>query len=110
MASVQQVLDDARVSLNDADKERYPDATMLFRFLVAGVALAHSLRPDLRFPNYATPPAVPTLGGTFPLPASFEPAIQHYIIARAQTTDDEHSVAGLPDKQMAIFTALVTNA
>ena len=90
MTTCQSVIDRARVPLNDADKSRYPDATLL-SYLCDGIAEAYTLRPDLRFGNYLTAPVTLfALTDTFPLSAQHEVALQHYIVYRAENTDDEN--------------------
>lgn len=89
MATVQQVIDRGRVPLNDADKDRYTDLALL-DFLNDGMAEIYEMRPDLRFGKYGTDPEPLELGDKFPLAAKHEVSIKHYIVYRAEMTDDEH--------------------
>ena len=85
--TVQSVLDLARGDLNDDDKIRYSDADLLKNFNDA-VALAYSLRPDLRFGNYPT--AYTDLAATAdcPLAIEYRQALASYIVWGAQSSDD----------------------
>jgi hypothetical protein len=103
MTTCQNVIDRARVPLNDADKTRYPDADLL-SYLCDGVAEAYALRPDLRFGNFKT--SAVTLfvtTDTFPLAAQHEVALQHYIVYRAETRDDENVNANREQKSFQMF-------
>jgi hypothetical protein len=102
MATVQQVIDRGRVPLNDADKVRYPDATLL-DYLNDGMAEVYTLRPDLRFGSYSTPVAALGLTDTFPLSAAHEVAIKHYLVYRAEMTDDENVNTNRADKTYQLF-------
>jgi hypothetical protein len=103
MTTCQNVVDRARVPLNDTDKTRYPDADLL-SYLCDGVAEAYALRPDLRFGSFKT--AAVTLFAitdTFPLAAQHEVALQHYIVYRAETRDDENVNANREQKSFQMF-------
>mgnify|MGYP000327153201 CR=1 FL=1 len=89
---MQTVLDMARVPLNDVDKVRYPDLTLL-KYLNAGIAKAYEIRPDLKFGAYDTPYAELALGATFPLPYAYKQALADYVVFRAETVDDENVVS-----------------
>lgn len=89
MATVQQVIDRGRVPLNDSDKVRYTDPALL-DFLNDGMAEIYALRPDLLFGKYGTTPAPLALTDTFPLSGKHEVSIKHYLVYRAEMTDDEH--------------------
>jgi hypothetical protein len=108
MTAVQNVIDRARTPLNDNDKERYSDPQLL-GFLNDGVAIAYSVRPDLRFGSYGKPVELLELDDTFPLGAQHEAAIQHYIVFRAETRDDEHVNANREQKELERFKNLITS-
>lgn len=93
MSTVQAVLDRSRVPLNDADKVRHSDATLL-TYLNDGLAEIRALRPDLRLGSFTVATPDVALGDTFPLPRSFESVAQYYITGRAEMIDDEHATSG----------------
>ncbi|WP_458763666.1 hypothetical protein [Cupriavidus basilensis] len=107
MTTVQQVIDRGRVPLNDADKVRYPDATLL-GYVNDGVAEVYALRPDLRFGKFGV--ALPDLlpGDTFPLSPQHAVAMQHYLVYRAEMKDDEHVNANREIKAYKLFQTLVS--
>lgn len=89
MATMQEVVDRARIPINDADDDRYDD-TVLLDFANAGIARALEIRPDLWFGSYGTPFSPLALTGTFPLPYAKLQTIADYVTFRAETADDEH--------------------
>jgi hypothetical protein len=93
MATLQDVIDEARVLLQDAAKVRYTDAELTD---IANYAIfeAYRLRPDLNFANIGTDPVALAIGGTFPLPPQYQPVVANYITSRAELRDDEYSVEG----------------
>lgn len=88
MATMQDVVDLARIDLNDADKVRWAD-TDLLRHANAALALARGLRPDLHLGGFATPAADRALGDVFPLPLLYQRAAADYIIGRASAVDND---------------------
>lgn len=91
MSTFQNVVDRARVPLNDADKVRYPDADLI-QGANKAMGLLRMRRPDLFFGTYATPLAAYTLADTFPLEEQFRPAVEDYITAWAEMRDDEAAI------------------
>lgn len=91
----QDVVDLARLPLNDADKDRYDDPA-LFGYAQSGVLLLLDRRPDLFFGNYANLPDVlgQAIGEDVPIADRYQQALADYITARAETHDDEHVVSG----------------
>lgn len=89
MATMQEVVDRARIPLNDADKDRYSDDDLL-GYANAGIARAYEIRPDLKFGAYGTPFSPLSLSGTFPLSYGKLQTIADYVTFRAETADDEH--------------------
>lgn len=87
MATMQEVLDLARLDVNDAGKIRDKDADWI-KFANDGIARCYALRPDLNYGSYGSAFADLTTASTFPLPIEYRPAIAAYIVARAQTADD----------------------
>ncbi len=91
--TVQNAADDARLTLNDAQKVRYPD-TELLTYANMAYQLLRRFRPDFFVGNYSNG-ALPTLLGltdTFPVDDMYRPAIADFLIARAESKDDEHIV------------------
>lgn len=98
MATFQQIINDARVVLNDAIADentvpRYTEAQLL-GYARAALVDARRLRPDLFlsnltgvFPAYAATDAVP-------IPEEYAVAIVDYVIHRAELRDDEFAVDG----------------
>lgn len=93
MTTMQDVLDDARVPLNDAAKVRYDDAKLL-RYANAALRRIYQVRPDLRLGAYGTPVTDKTLTDVFPLPDYFRQPTADFITFRAETVDDEHINSG----------------
>jgi hypothetical protein len=108
MATCQAIVDKARATaLNDTDKVRYSDADLM-GYLQDGVSRAYALRPDLRYGSYGTTPAALSLGSTFPLPVQHEAVVADYVIARAESRDDENVNANRELKFMQAFDAGIT--
>ena len=93
----QSAVDLARIPLNDADKDRYPD-DMLLAFANQGILQILKRRPDLfsgqlaRLPDWADGERLP--GDTFPLPAQYLQTVADYVTFRAEMADDEHVSSG----------------
>lgn len=107
MATVQQVIDKGRVPLNDADKVRYSDVTLL-GYVNDGVAEVYALRPDLRFGKFGQPVPDLALSDAFPLSAQHAVAMQHYLVYRAEMKDDEHVNTNREVKAYKLFQTLVS--
>lgn len=85
----QEILDRARLPLNDADKTRYSDADGLL-YLREGVRIVRRLRPDAFLGNLAADPAASiALTSEVPVGFSHYQAIADYVSARWQDKDDE---------------------
>jgi hypothetical protein len=90
-------VDLARIPLNDAGKDRYPD-DMLLTFANQAVLQVLKRRPDLfsgllsRLTEW--PDGERLLGDAFPLPAEYLQTVADYISFRAETMDDEHVNSG----------------
>jgi hypothetical protein len=89
MATMQSVIDKARLDLNDDDKVRHPDVTLLV-FGNDFIQEAGKTRPDLFFPN-PPPDSSLALGATFPLSDRYTRACADYIIARSKLRGTEES-------------------
>lgn len=90
---MQNVIDRARIPLNDEDKDRYSDVDLL-AYANAGLRRAFALRPDLRLGQYATSFSDLPLSGTFPIADRYQQLIADYAAARAETRDSEHVSTG----------------
>lgn len=99
---MQQVVDLARVPLNDAAKRRYTDAALL-GYANSAVFRAYELRPDLMFGGGYTPYAALALGGTFPLPDRFAQTVADYVGGRAELKDDDASTQARAKTLMSLF-------
>lgn len=90
----QSVVDLARIPLNDADKARYSDATLL-SFANQGMTQIAKRRPDLFIGQYTNlPTGEKLLTDIFPLPAGYVQTLADYATARAEMTDDEYVNSG----------------
>lgn len=89
MATMQDVVNLARIDLNDEDKVRYLDAVLL-KFLSNFIQESIKLRPDLfissifRLPSYNL-----TITDIFPLPDRYIRSCADYVIARAKLIGTE---------------------
>lgn len=88
MSTMQDVIDLARIDLNDSGKVRWPDFDLL-KHANAAVRQSFEMRPDLRLGSFATPFADLALAGEFPLPGEYFRAVADYIVARANAVDNE---------------------
>ena len=102
VATIQNIIDDARVILQDAAKTRYTDAQLTS---ICNYALytANRLRPDLFFSSIGTAQTALAVGNTFPLPPQYEPVVSNYVASRAELRDDEYSVDGRAAALLAEF-------
>ena len=88
--TVQQVLDHARIPLNDADKDRYTDEVLLSYFNDA-VLLARKNRPDLFLGRWSSLPSNLVVTDAFPVDDVYYPMFADYVTGRAETIDDEYT-------------------
>lgn len=86
--TMQQVVDRARIPLNDADKVRYSDADLL-GYANDAVKVLRRDRPDLFFGQFEALPGDKVLGDNLPVDDEYFPAVCDYVTARAETKDDE---------------------
>jgi len=104
MATVQSMLDRARVSLNDDAKTRWSDAELLSHYN-DGINILKGERPDMFFGLFLSLPSDQGVGDTFPLEDTVRPAIQDYILARAMFKDSEEAVQGAATSFYSLFGA-----
>lgn len=101
----QSACDLARLSLNDADKSRYPDAGLLSYANHAALQI-FSQRPDLFIGGYSVlPTGEAALSDALPVPARYMQAVASYIVAMAESADDEHVNSGRAAAFMKLFNA-----
>lgn len=90
----QSVVDLARIPLNDADKDRVTDATLL-SFANHGMLQLIKRRPDLFVGQFGSmPTGQNVLEDTPPLPAEYVQTLADYCAFRAETIDDEKMNSG----------------
>ncbi len=89
----QQLIDRARIPLNDADKDRYPDSELL-GYGIDAYLMLRRFRPDLFLGGWTLGSwSTYAVGTTFPnAPDEYLPAIADYVTARAEFKDDESVV------------------
>lgn len=93
MATFQDVIDEVRVVLQDADGTRYT-TPQLMSYANDGVQEAFRLRPDWLLGQYTASATVYTQGNTVPFPNGYQMLLSHYVCYRAELRDDEYSVDG----------------
>lgn len=90
----QNIIDLARIPLNDTDKVRYSDAQLML-FANQGMLALSKRRPDLfvnQFHNLPTGESV--LADFFPVEPSYAQLLADWVVGRAEMTDDEHANSG----------------
>ena len=74
-------------------RTRPGSATALFNDLLGyandAILVLRNKRPDLFIGSFAALPEKLAIGATFPLPSEYVPAVVDYIVARAETHNDE---------------------
>jgi hypothetical protein len=104
MATFQEVIDSARVVLQDADKLRYTDAQLL-EYANDGVQEGFRIRPDFRLGSYTASPTTYVVGNTVPFPHNYQMLLKHYVVFRAELRDDEYSQDGRAATLLGVFKA-----
>lgn len=88
------VIDLARIPLNDDDKARYSDSTLL-SFANQGMLTFSKRRPDEFIGQFsALPNGEAALNDPLPIDVGYVQTIADYVTARAEMTDDEHADSG----------------
>jgi hypothetical protein len=106
--TMQQVVDKARIPLNDVAKDRVSDATLL-SYANDAILLLRNKRPDLFFGQYLTLSTLENLAlsANLPLPAELYPMVSDYVTARAETINDESVLSQRADMFMRFVSGQV---
>lgn len=91
--TMQRVVDQGRVPINDASKVRFTDLNLL-EFAKDAIQMVLSRRPDLFYGRFSALPDITTLtlASALPVDDTLAPAISDYITARAESGNDESVV------------------
>ena len=100
--TMQQVVDAARIPLNDKDKVRFEDSELL-GYANDGILRIRQRRPDLFLGRWFSLPGSLALTDIFPLHDELKPALADYVTARAEFKDDEFSENGRAAASLALF-------
>lgn len=94
MPTFQEIVDLGRIPLNDTDKVRYSDETLLM-FANQGMLALAKRRPDLFIDQFdSLPDNTFALTDSLPIEVGYMQLLADYITARAELTDDEHVNSG----------------
>ena len=92
--TVQQVIDSARITLNDTDAVPRFSNTNMIGFVVDAVNGAKQGRPDLFLGSYGADYETFVLTDILPISSQYFRPIVDYVIARCEMTDDEYASGG----------------
>jgi hypothetical protein len=110
LATVQDVLDEARVLLLDGTVPyRYTDAELI-RALNIAVLEARRLRPDLFLAAAFSLPTYATGADAFAIEPMYRPSFIYYVVGRAQLRDDEATQDARASVLMNKFVAQLLSA
>jgi hypothetical protein len=87
--TMQNVVDKARVPLNDAAKDRYTDDALL-GYANDAILVLRKRRPDLFLGRWAVLPNALALTDAFPVADEYVPIMADYVAGRAELVDDEN--------------------
>jgi len=93
MATLQQIIDSARVDLQDAAKTRYSD-TELTEYANDGIQEGFRYRPDFLLGKFTVGATTYVAADQVPFPAQYQMILKHYVVARADMRDDEYAQDG----------------
>lgn len=93
MTTLQQVIDSARVDLNDTAGTRYTTAQLL-EYANDGIREGYRLRPDFRLGKYTTAVVTYVAGDEVPFPSDYQMLLKHYLCFRAEMREDEATFEG----------------
>lgn len=100
--TVQQVIDRARVPLNDAAKSRYTDSELTV-YANDAYYMLRRYRPDFFLGKWSTLPASLSVSDQFPsVDTMYLPSIADYVTARAEFKDDEAVIAQRAQAMLAM--------
>lgn len=100
--TVQQVIDRARVPLNDAAKSRYSDAELTV-YANDAYYLLRRYRSDIFLGKWSSLPAALGLDDEFPaVDIMYIPSVSDYVTARAEFKDDEAVIAERAQAMLAM--------
>lgn len=85
---MQEIVDKARVPLNDSEKTRYSDDVLL-SYANDALLLLRNKRPDLFIGSYSALPEKLVIDATFPITSEHMPPVMDYVVARAESHNDE---------------------
>lgn len=91
--TVAEVLTSATLTLNDEDKTRHKEPEQI-GFVVDALQMIRNARPDLFIGRFKTPIGTLTTASVLPLDEQFFRPVVDYVIARCETKDAEHVMAG----------------
>lgn len=92
--TAQQVIDSARLTLNDRDAQpRYSDDDML-AFIVDALNAAKQARPDLFLGQFGDDIVSIEATDAIPISAQYFRPIVDYVIGRCEMTDDDYATNG----------------
>jgi hypothetical protein len=104
-STIQDIVDEARVILQDSAETRFTDADLL-NLCNLGLSEAYGIRPDLFFDRYGVTWADYVLADIFPLDARYRTAISNYIVSRAELRESDH----VDDSRVVVLAAAFRNA
>jgi len=100
----QQIVDMARIPLNDADKARYSDAQLML-FANQGMLGLVKRRPDFFMGQFSNlPDGNALLTDVFPIDAEAVQLLADWITGRAEMVDDENANSGRAQVFVNMFT------
>lgn len=105
--TIQNILDLARIPLNDDAATRYTE-TKAIKYANEAIAAAYRIRPDLKFGSYGTPFTDLVAVDQFPLPIEFRQAAADYISGRLSLMDEEATANERAAAFMQIFERQLT--
>lgn len=100
--TMQNVLDRARVPLNDNDKVRYTD-TVLLGYANDAILMVRKARPDMFFGRWTSLPSNLSATDAFPVNDELFPHVADYVTGRAELIDDEHTDSNRAQALIAAF-------
>lgn len=108
MTTFQQIVDRARVPLNDAAKTRYPDADLM-EGANRAMSVLRAKRPDLFFGVGASWDTVTTyvLADNFPIEDIYRTAVEDFITSWAELRDDEDAMQQRASTFFQLFNSML---